>query len=138
MAGVTTHMAIEPQKVFIGLMDFFSILLPSTLLTWLLTGQVGPAALGDRNRKLGGAQAWAAFLFARYLFGHLIFLARLLAGRFLRLGAALHAEHADHAVRPPRPPAALTRPDSYRAGTPWRAAHFPWKGKSIGVQRASQ
>lgn len=67
-------MNFDPQKFFIGLMDFFSILLPGALLTWLLMGEVGPVVLGDRYAKLDGAQAWAAFLFASYLFGHLIFL----------------------------------------------------------------
>ncbi|WP_300452428.1 NUDIX domain-containing protein [Accumulibacter sp.] len=67
-------MNFDPQKFFIGLMDFFSILLPGALLTWLLMGEVGPVVLGDRYAKLDGAQAWAAFLFTSYLFGHLIFL----------------------------------------------------------------
>lgn len=64
----------SPQKLFIGLMDFFSILLPGALLTYLLMGEVGPVVLGDRYSKLAGAEAWAAFLFASYLFGHLVFL----------------------------------------------------------------
>jgi ADP-ribose pyrophosphatase YjhB (NUDIX family) len=67
-------MNFDPQKFFIGLMDFFSILLPGALLTYLLVGEVGPAVLGDRYARLDGAQAWAAFLFASYLFGHLVFL----------------------------------------------------------------
>jgi 8-oxo-dGTP pyrophosphatase MutT (NUDIX family) len=67
-------MNFDLQKFFIGLMDFFSILLPGALLTWLLMGEAGPVVLGDRYAKLGGAEAWAAFLFASYLFGHLIFL----------------------------------------------------------------
>jgi hypothetical protein len=52
----------------------FSILLPGSLLTWLLMGEVGPVVLGDRYAKLAGAEAWAAFLFASYLLGHLVFL----------------------------------------------------------------
>lgn len=67
-------MSFDPKEFFIGLMDFFSILLPGALLTWLLMGEVGPAVLGDRYAKINGAQAWAAFLFASYLFGHLVFL----------------------------------------------------------------
>lgn len=67
-------MNFDPEKFFIGLMDFFSILLPGALLTWLLMGEVGSAVLGDRYAKLDGTQAWAVFLFASYLFGHLIFL----------------------------------------------------------------
>lgn len=67
-------MNFDPQKFFVGLMDFFSILLPGALLTWLLMGEVGPAVMGDRYAALAGAQAWAVFLFASYLFGHLVFL----------------------------------------------------------------
>ena len=61
-------MNFEPQKFFIGLMDFFSILLPGALLTWPLMGEVVPVVLGDRYAKLDGAQAWAASLSASYLF----------------------------------------------------------------------
>lgn len=66
-------MNFDPQKFFIGLMDFFSILLPGALLTYLLMGDVGLVVLGDRYAKLAYAEAWAAFLFASYLFGHQIF-----------------------------------------------------------------
>jgi 8-oxo-dGTP pyrophosphatase MutT (NUDIX family) len=67
-------MNLDPQKFFIGLMDFFSILLPGALLTYLLMGEVGPVVLGSRYGQLAGAESWAAFLFASYLFGHLVFL----------------------------------------------------------------
>jgi len=68
-------MSLEPQKFFIGLMEFFSILLPGALLTYLLMGEVGPVVLGsDQYKKLTGAEGWAAFLIASYLFGHLVFL----------------------------------------------------------------
>jgi len=67
-------MNIDPQKFFIGLMDVFSILLPGALLTYLLMGEVGPVVLGDRYATLVGAEAWAAFLVASYLLGHLVFL----------------------------------------------------------------
>ncbi|MGE3163993.1 MAG: NUDIX domain-containing protein [Planctomycetota bacterium] len=67
-------MSFDPQKFFIGLMDFFSILLPGALLTYLLMDDVGPVVLGDRHAELTGAQAWAAILFASYLLGHLVFL----------------------------------------------------------------
>lgn len=67
-------MNFDPQKFFIGLMDFFSILLPGALLTYLLMGEAGPVVPGDCYATLVGAQGWAAFLFASYLFGHLVFL----------------------------------------------------------------
>src|SRR5687768_12957285 len=55
-------------------MDFFSILLPGALLTYLLMGEGGLGVLGDRHADLAGAAGWAVFLFASYLLGHLIFL----------------------------------------------------------------
>jgi hypothetical protein len=45
-------------------MDFFSILLPGALLTWLLMDEVGPIVLGHRYGHLDSTQAWAAFLFS--------------------------------------------------------------------------
>jgi 8-oxo-dGTP pyrophosphatase MutT (NUDIX family) len=67
-------MSFEPQKFFIGLMDFFSILLPGAVLTYLSMADVGKVVLGDRYASLTGAQGWAVFLFASYLLGHLAFL----------------------------------------------------------------
>lgn len=67
-------MKVDPQEFFIGLMNFFTILLPGAILTYLLMGQVGPVVLGDHYGKLVGAEAWAAFLIASYLLGHLVFL----------------------------------------------------------------
>jgi ADP-ribose pyrophosphatase YjhB (NUDIX family) len=67
-------MSFDPQKYFIGLMDFFSILLPGALLTYLLMDALGPVVLGDQYAALSGSRGWAAFLFASYLLGHLVFL----------------------------------------------------------------
>src|SRR5271157_2091597 len=63
-------MGFEPEKFFIGMMDFFSILMPGAVLTYLLMGIL----TGDRYPPLAGAEAWAVFLFVSYLFGHLVFL----------------------------------------------------------------
>jgi hypothetical protein len=78
-------MNFEPQKFFVGLMDFFSILLPGALLTYVLMDKVGPVVLGARYATLVGAEAWAAFLFASYLLGHLVFLLDVMAERVVRL-----------------------------------------------------
>ena len=67
-------MDFNPEKLFVGLMDFFSILLPGALLTFLLMIVVGSGVLGYQCFDLAGAQGWAAFLFASYLLGHLVFL----------------------------------------------------------------
>lgn len=68
-------MGFEPQKFFIGLMDFFAILLPGGLVTFFLADAAGPWLLGHAYYELGGTAGWIAFLFAAYLVGHFIFLA---------------------------------------------------------------
>jgi ADP-ribose pyrophosphatase YjhB (NUDIX family) len=65
---------LEPQKVFVGLMDFFSILLPGALLTYLLMGPEKIAPWNDRIAGFHGAPDWAGFWVASYLVGHLVFL----------------------------------------------------------------
>ncbi len=67
-------MSFEPQKFFIGLIDFFSILLPGALLTYMLKDDMGPRLLGEGYLKLVGTEGWIAFLFSSYLLGHFIFL----------------------------------------------------------------
>ena len=67
-------MNFDPQKFFIGLLDFFSILLPGALITFLLMGDLGPFVLGNAYANLTEGQTWPTFLFASYLVGHLIFL----------------------------------------------------------------
>ncbi|HEY8185490.1 MAG TPA: NUDIX domain-containing protein [Pyrinomonadaceae bacterium] len=68
-------MNFEPQKFFIGLIDFFAILLPGALLTLLVKDNVGPRLLGQAEYyKLVGTNGWVAFIFCGYLLGHFIFL----------------------------------------------------------------
>jgi len=92
-------MNFNPQQFFIGLMDFFSVLLPGALLTWLLMTEVGPVVLGDRYAKLDGAQAWTAFLFASYLFGHLVFLLGSWLDEFYGWGLQKELQFQEH--KPP-------------------------------------
>ena len=70
-------MDLEPKKFFIGVIDFFSVLLPGALLTYQFMDD--PLFLEARYHHLTGTAAWLAFLFGSYIFGHFIFL----------LGAAL-------------------------------------------------
>lgn len=67
-------MDFVPDKFFVGLFDFFSILLPGALLTYLLKSHVGPQLVGAPYGELAGAEGWAAFLVASYLAGHFVFL----------------------------------------------------------------
>jgi 8-oxo-dGTP pyrophosphatase MutT (NUDIX family) len=68
-------MDFEPEKLFIGLTDFFAILLPGALLTYVIDALgLGRALIGSRYTNLTGPAGWVAFFFASYLFGHFIFL----------------------------------------------------------------
>ncbi len=67
-------MNFEPQKLFVGLIDFFSILLPGALLTFALKDRLESTFLRPNNAPLPESALWAIFLFSSYLLGHLIFL----------------------------------------------------------------
>lgn len=67
-------MNFEPQKFFISLMEFFSILMPGGFLSYLGKDWAAPVLLGRPSFQLEGAEAWMVFLFASYLLGHFVFL----------------------------------------------------------------
>lgn len=80
----------DPQKLFIGVIDLFSILLPGALLTFLVRGWLGRVVLGPGGPAgLHGAEAWLAFLVSSYLLGHFVFL----------LGAAVLDDYIYQPVR---------------------------------------
>lgn len=68
-------MNFEPQKFFIGLIDFFSILLPGALLTFMIK-EADESILFGINVYLnkGGTEKTVVFLFSSYLLGHFLFL----------------------------------------------------------------
>jgi 8-oxo-dGTP pyrophosphatase MutT (NUDIX family) len=63
----------DPQKFFIGMMDFFSILLPGAVLTYLFSDVAGAPIFKD-DPIPGGTEGWIVFIFSSYLLGHLVFL----------------------------------------------------------------
>jgi 8-oxo-dGTP pyrophosphatase MutT (NUDIX family) len=67
-------MNLEPQKLFIGLIDFFSILLPGSLFTYIVKDEFGRFLFQDRYQHMTGTEGLLIFLFSSYLFGHFIFL----------------------------------------------------------------
>lgn len=67
-------MGFEPQKFFVGLVDFFSILMPGGLLAYLGKDWAAKMLLDQPGYRLEGAEAWMVFLFASYLLGHFAFL----------------------------------------------------------------
>lgn len=67
-------MNFEPQKFFVGIIDFFSILLPGALLTYLAGNEAWKCVLGPGRPLPNGTEGSLVFLFASYLLGHFIFL----------------------------------------------------------------
>lgn len=66
-------MNFEPQKFYIGLIDFFAVLLPGAVAAFLLKDVLGgtlPAGITALDETSG----WIVFLFAAYLLGHFVFL----------------------------------------------------------------
>jgi len=66
----------EPQKIFIGLIDFFAILLPGALLVFLVRDEAANRVFRPDQHYYypDGAKGWVIFGFASYLLGHFIFL----------------------------------------------------------------
>ena len=67
-------MNFEPQKFFIGLIDFFSVLMPGALLTYLMKDYLGSRFLGNEYGRISSTEGWVVFLFSSHLLGHFIFL----------------------------------------------------------------
>ncbi len=80
-------MSFEPQKFFIGVVDFFSVLLPGALLTWAAMDTVGARLLGEALPQ--GTVGWIVFAFSSYLLGHFVFL----------LGSLLLDDHVYDPIR---------------------------------------
>ena len=71
----------KPGDFLLGVLDFFAILLPGSMATWLLTRYISPA---DMSRLLSfgplefSADSWVltgAFLLSSYTLGHFVFMA---------------------------------------------------------------
>ena len=67
-------MSLDPEKFFVGVIDFFAILLPGALLTYLWKRQIACAVLNEDGFQFQKAEDWMVFLFLSYLLGHIVFL----------------------------------------------------------------
>ena len=73
----------KPSDFFVGVLDFFAILLPGAIATAMLSPRVGPWVLGPLiDKPSSEAVGWAMFLTAAYFLGHLIFLVGSWIDRF--------------------------------------------------------
>lgn len=67
-------MSFDPEKFFIGVIDFFSILMPGALLAYLGKRSVASFGFDLPDPLLKDSEAWMIFLFMAYLLGHITFL----------------------------------------------------------------
>ncbi len=67
-------MNFEPQKFFIGLVDFFSIFLPGALVIFVLEHGLLSDLIPEPVRQIKGIEGWMVVFFGSYLVGHFIFL----------------------------------------------------------------
>ena len=65
----------KPSEFYVGVLDFFAILLPGAIATAILAPRIGHLVLGPLIEvPTSDAGKWAAFLICSYFLGHLIFL----------------------------------------------------------------
>ena len=66
-------MNFEPQKFFVGIIEFFAILLPGALLTFFLWQRIPKHIVGAEVTNGSGTRI-AVFFFCSYVLGHFVFL----------------------------------------------------------------
>jgi hypothetical protein len=74
---------VKPGDFLLGVLDFFGILLPGSLATWLVTQYIPPKTLrealsfglGDGTANPDPLLLGAAFVLSSYLLGHFVFMA---------------------------------------------------------------
>ena len=65
----------KPSEFYVGVLDFFAILLPGAIAAAILAPKIGHYVLGPLIAvPASDAAAWATFLTFSYFLGHLIFL----------------------------------------------------------------
>jgi 8-oxo-dGTP pyrophosphatase MutT (NUDIX family) len=67
-------MNFDPQKIFVGVIDFFAVLLPGGFLSYLARPWIAGHALQHPTFSWGTTEGWMIYLFCSYLLGHFIFL----------------------------------------------------------------
>jgi len=104
-------MKFDPQTFFIGVIDFFSVLMPGAVITSLLKANVEPMLFGPIFPKYNSElEGWAVFLFSSYLLGHFIFLlGSRLDDSYDRIRKATEANEKQRPQNGKRPPTGLEK-----------------------------
>ena len=64
----------KPGEFFVGVVDFFAILLPGAIVTALLAPRLNNALSGLLLTPSGEVGEWVVFLISAYFLGHMVFL----------------------------------------------------------------
>ncbi len=67
-------MDLSPKDFFVGIIDFFSVLLPGAVLTYFLRDKVADQILPTHLSQLSPTESWLIFAVSSYLLGHFVFL----------------------------------------------------------------
>jgi 8-oxo-dGTP pyrophosphatase MutT (NUDIX family) len=67
-------MSPTPKDFFVGLIDFFSILLPGAVLSYYLQKTAAASLLPKQLERMSEAERWMVFAVSSYLLGHFLFL----------------------------------------------------------------
>ena len=66
---------MKPSEFYVGVLDFFAILLPGAIATAILIPRYGDLIVGPLILALSNDTAkWVAFIICAYFTGHIIFL----------------------------------------------------------------
>lgn len=95
----------KPSDFLLGILDFFAVLMPGAVVTWLAASYL-PAALaayldvtGTKDDG-GAALAWIVILFASYVLGHFVFMmGSILDRQYNRWRDWKHPKKKDHTYR---------------------------------------
>ena len=71
------EMSVKPSDIFIGVIDFFSVMLPGALLTYFLMGIYYADIFGDGKifpEPSNDAARWIVFLITSYITGNAVFM----------------------------------------------------------------
>jgi len=67
-------MDVSPKNFFLGIIDFFSIILPGALLSYFLRDVASERVLPTPLHQMSPTEQWIVFAVSSYLLGHFIFL----------------------------------------------------------------
>ena len=67
-------MDLSPKNFFVGIIDFFSILLPGAVLAYFLRDRVADRVLPTALSGMSPTVGWIVFAVSSYLLGHFVFL----------------------------------------------------------------